>query len=135
VKRSNPDARMDGVLVSKMALPGLEVIVGMNRDPQFGPVILFGIGGIMVEIFQDVSLRLLPLTKEEALTMIREIKGYRLISGYRGRPAVDEQALVDCLLAVARISVDYPEIVEIDLNPVFAYPNGIQVADVRMIVK
>jgi len=81
-----------------------------------------------------VSLRLLPLTKEEALTMIREIKGYRLISGYRGRPAVDEQALVDCLLAVSRISEDYPEIVEIDLNPVFAYPNGILVADVRMIV-
>ncbi|MFN2197150.1 MAG: acetate--CoA ligase family protein, partial [Anaerolineales bacterium] len=135
IKRSNPKARVDGVLVSKMASPGLEVIVGMNRDPQFGPVILFGIGGIMVEIFQDVSLRLLPLTKEEAMTMIREIKGYRLISGYRGRPAVNEQALADCLLAVARISEDDPEIVEIDLNPVFAYPDGIQVADVRMIVK
>ena len=135
VKRNNPEARVDGVLVSKMASPGLEVIVGMNRDPQFGPVILFGLGGIMVEIFQDVSLRLLPLTKEEAIDMIREIKGYGLIAGYRGRPAVDEQALADCLLAVARISQDYPEIVEIDLNPVFAYPDGIQVADVRMIVK
>ena len=135
VKRNNPEARVDGVLVSKMASPGLEVIVGMNRDPQFGPVILFGLGGIMVEIFQDVSLRLLPLTKEEAIDMIREIKGYGLIVGYRGRPAVDEQALADCLLAVARISQDYPEIVEIDLNPVFAYPDGIQVADVRMIVK
>jgi acyl-CoA synthetase (NDP forming) len=135
VKRNNPEARVDGVLVSKMALPGLEVIVGMNRDPQFGPVILFGLGGIMVEIFQDVSLRLLPLIKEEAIDMIREIKGYGLIAGYRGRPAVDEQALADCLLAVARISQDYPEIVEIDLNPVFAYPDGIQLADVRMIVK
>ncbi|MGA9178444.1 MAG: acetate--CoA ligase family protein [Desulfobacterales bacterium] len=135
VKRNNPEARVDGVLVSKMASPGLEVIVGMNRDPQFGPVILFGLGGIMVEIFQDVSLRLLPLTKEEVLDMIREIKGYGLIAGYRGRPAVDEQALADCLLAVARMSEDYPEIVEIDLNPVFAYPDGIQVADVRMIVK
>lgn len=135
VKRNNPEARVDGVLVSKMALPGLEVIVGMNRDPQFGPVILFGLGGIMVEIFQDVSLRLLPLIKEEAIDMIREIKGYGLIAGYRGRPAVDEQALADCLLAVARISEDYPEIVEIDLNPVFAYPDGIQLADVRMIVK
>ena len=135
VKRNNPEARVDGVLVSKMASPGLEVIVGMNRDPQFGPVILFGLGGIMVEIFQDVSLRLLPLTKEEAIDMIREIKGYGLIAGYRGRPAVDEQALADCLLAVARISQDYPEFVEIDLNPVFAYPDGIQVADVRMIVK
>jgi len=121
--------------VSKMAPSGLEVIVGMNRDPQFGPVILFGLGGIMVEIFQDVSLRLLPLAKEEALNMIREIKGYRLIFGYRGRPAVDEEALADCLLTIARISEDCPEIVEIDLNPVFAYPDGILVADVRMIVK
>ena len=88
----------------------------------------------MVEIFQDVSLRLLPLTNEEAVSMIREIKGYGLISGYRGRSAVNEQALADCLLTVARISENYTEIVEIDLNPVFAYPNGIQVADVRMIV-
>jgi acyl-CoA synthetase (NDP forming) len=135
VKQSRSEAQVDGVLVSKMAPSGLEVIVGMNRDPQFGPVILFGLGGIMVEIFQDVSLRLLPLTKEEALSMIREIKGYKLISGYRGRPAVDEQALADCLLTIARISEDYPEIVEIDLNPVFAYPDGILVADVRMIVK
>ena len=133
VKSSNPEARVDGVLVSKMAPPGVEVIVGMNRDPQFGPVILFGLGGIMVEIFQDVSFRLLPLTREEALTMIREIKGYRLISGYRGRPAVDEQALAHCLTAVAGLSEKHPEINEIDLNPVFAYPDGVLVADARII--
>jgi acetyltransferase len=135
VKKTQPGARVEGVLVSKMALPGLEVIAGMNRDPQFGPVILFGLGGIMVEIFQDVSLRLSPLAREEALAMIREIKGYGLISGYRGREPVDEQALADCLLAVARIAEDQPEIMEIDFNPVFAYPDRIQVADVRMIVR
>lgn len=135
VKSNNPQARIDGVLVSKMASPGLEVIAGMNRDPQFGPVILFGLGGIMVEIFQDVSLRLLPLTREDALSMIREIKGYGLISGYRGRPAVDEEALADCLVTVARIAESYPEINEIDLNPVFAYPDGILVADARIIVR
>ncbi|MEE8431570.1 MAG: acetate--CoA ligase family protein [Candidatus Desulfatibia sp.] len=135
VKSSNPQARIDGVLVSKMASPGLEVIAGMNRDPQFGPVILFGLGGIMVEIFQDVSLRLLPLTREDALAMIREIKGYGLISGYRGRPAVDEEALADCLTAVARIAESDPEINEIDLNPLFAYPDGILVADARIIVR
>ncbi len=135
VKSSNPQARIDGVLVSKMASPGLEVIAGMNRDPQFGPVILFGLGGIMVEIFQDVSLRLLPLTREDALAMIREIKGYGLISGYRGRPAVDEKALADCLTAVARIAESDPEINEIDLNPLFAYPDGILVADARIIVR
>jgi len=135
VLKSSPGTHIDGVLVSKMASPGLEVIVGMNRDPQFGPVVLFGIGGIMVEIFQDVSLRLLPLTNEEAVSMIREIKGYGLISGYRGRPALDEQALANCLLTIARLAEGSPDIIEIDLNPVFAYPKGIQVADVRMIVK
>jgi acetyltransferase len=134
VRKNSPGAQVDGVLVSKMAQPGVEVIVGMNRDPQFGPVILFGLGGIMVEIFQDVSLRLLPLTKDDAVSMIQEIKGYGLISGYRGRPAVDEQALADCLLTVARLAEGSPEIIEIDLNPVFAYPEGILVADVRMIV-
>ena len=135
VQTNSPGAQVDGILVSKMAPSGLEVIVGMNRDPQFGPVILFGLGGIMVEIFQDVSLRLLPLAKDDALSMIHEIKGYGLIAGYRGQPAVDEQALADCLLAVARIAEGFPEIVEIDLNPVFAYPDGVQVADVRMLVK
>jgi len=133
VKLSSPEAQVDGVLVSKMALPGLEVIVGMNRDPQFGPVILFGLGGIMVEIFQDVSLRLLPLTKDDALAMIREIKGYGLIAGYRGQPAVDEQALANCILAVAKMAESHPEIVEIDLNPVFAYPDGILIVDARII--
>ncbi len=135
VKGNSPQAQVDGVLVSKMAPPGLEVIVGMNRDPQFGPVMLFGLGGIMVEIFQDVSLRLLPLTKEDAVSMIREIKGYGLIAGYRGRPPVDEQALADCLLAVARIAEGSEDVIEIDLNPVFAYPDGVLVADSRIIVK
>ncbi len=135
VKSNNPEARIDGVLVSKMASPGLEVIVGMNRDPQFGPVILFGLGGIMVEMFQDVSLRLLPLTRKDAVAMIREIKGYGLLSGYRGQPPVDEEVLADCLVAVARIAESYPEINEIDLNPVFAYPDGMLVADARIIVR
>ncbi len=134
VQKNRPQAHVNGVLVSRMAPAGLEVIIGMNRDPQFGPVILFGLGGIMVEIFQDISLRLLPLTREAALDMIREIKGYRLISGYRGRPPVDEQALADCLLAVSHISEESIEVVEIDLNPVFAYPDGVRVADARMIV-
>jgi len=133
VRRARPTARVGEVLVSKMAPPGLEVIVGMNRDPQFGPVILFGLGGVMVEIFRDVSLRLLPLTRDDALGMVRGIRGYELLSGYRGQPAVDEQALVDCLLAVAQMAESHPEIAEIDLNPVFAYPDGILVVDARLI--
>ncbi len=133
VRSTEPQAQVGDVLVSKMAPPGLEVIVGMNRDPQFGPVILFGLGGIMVEIFQDVSLRLLPLTKDEALSMIQEIKGYGLIAGYRGQPPVDENALADCLLAVARMAENNPKLIEIDMNPVVAYPDGILVVDARII--
>ena len=133
VNNNCPESQIDGVLVSKMAPPGMEVIVGMNRDPQFGPVILFGLGGIMVEIFQDVSLRLLPFSRDDALDMIREIKGYELISGYRGQPPVDEEALADCLLSVAQMAEKNPEIVEIDLNPVMAYPDGILVVDARII--
>jgi len=133
VNNNCPESQIDGVLVSKMAPPGMEVIVGMNRDPQFGPVILFGLGGIMVEIFQDVSLRLLPFSRDDARDMIREIKGYELISGYRGQPPVDEEALADCLLSVAQMAEKHPEIVEIDLNPVMAYPDGILVVDARII--
>jgi acyl-CoA synthetase (NDP forming) len=88
----------------------------------------------MVEIFQDVSLRLLPLTKDEALSMIQEIKGYGLIAGYRGQPPVDENALADCLLAVARMAENNPKLIEIDMNPVVAYPDGILVVDARVIV-
>jgi acetate---CoA ligase (ADP-forming) len=135
VHRILPETRTGDVLVSKMAPPGVEVIIGMNRDPQFGPVMLFGLGGVMVEIFQDVSFRLLPLAYEDALDMIREIKGYGLISGYRGRPRVDEQALADCLIAVAQMAENHPEILEIDLNPVIAYPDGMLTVDARIIEK
>jgi acetyltransferase len=132
-RNARPQVTAKNVLVNKMAPPGLEVIVGMNRDPQFGPVILFGLGGIMVEIFQDVSLGLLPLTQDHALAMIRQIRGHKLFSGYRGQPPIDKQALADCILTVAKMAETYPEIVEIDLNPVFAYSDGILVVDARII--
>jgi acyl-CoA synthetase (NDP forming) len=135
VGKAFPQAQIDGVLVNKMAPPGQEVIIGMNRDPQFGPIILFGLGGVLVEIFRDVALRHLPLTRQDALEMIKEIKGYPILAGYRGQPVLDLQALADCLLAVAQIAEEYPEIVEIDLNPVFAYPEGILVADARIIME
>ena len=130
---AQPQITAKDVLVNKMAPPGLEVIVGMNRDPQFGPVILFGLGGIMVEIFHDVTLGFLPLTRDDALVMIREVKGYKLLLGYRGQPKVDEQALADCILSVAKMAETHPEIIEIDLNPVLAYPDGILVVDARII--
>ncbi|UCD89158.1 MAG: acetate--CoA ligase family protein [Desulfobacterales bacterium] len=134
VRHAAPQGQVGEVLVSKMAPPGLEVIVGMNRDPQFGPTILFGLGGIMVEIFQDVSLRLLPLTRDDALAMIRDIRGHKLIAGFRGHAPVDEQALAECILTVAQMAQNNADIIEIDLNPVIAYPDGILVVDARIIV-
>jgi acetyltransferase len=135
VRHALPKARLEGLLVCRMAPPGVEVIVGMNRDPQFGPVILFGLGGVLVEAFRDVSLRHLPLSREDARSMLREIRGCRLLSGYRGGPPVDEIALVECILTVAKIATKHPEIQELDLNPVFAYPDGIMVVDARVIVR
>jgi acetyltransferase len=135
VNNSCPQAKIDGVLVNKMAPAGQEVIIGMNRDPQFGPIMLFGLGGVLVEIFRDVALRHPPLSREDALEMIKQIKGYPVLAGYRGQPPVDMNALADCLLAVAQLAEENPKIVEIDLNPVFAYPQGALVADARIIMK
>ena len=135
VQKSFPQAQIDGVLINKMAPPGQEVIIGMNRDPQFGPIILFGLGGVLVEIFRDVALRHPPLTREDAFEMIREIKGYPVLAGYRGQPPVDINALADCLVAVAQLAEENPKIVEIDLNPVFAYPQSALVADARIIMQ
>ncbi len=135
VKNSFPLAKIDGVLVNKMAPAGQEVIIGMNRDPQFGPIMLFGLGGVLVEIFRDVVLWHPPLSRKDALEMIQQIKGYPVLAGYRGQPPVDMNALADCLLAVAGLAEENPKIVEIDLNPVFAYPQGALVADARIIMK
>ena len=131
-KAQHPQAHISGVVVSSMAAPGLELILGMNRDPQFGPVIMFGLGGIAVELFRDVCIRLLPLGQQAAREMLREIKGAPLLRGFRGRPAIDEDALVEALLKLAQLAEDHPEIMEVDLNPVFAYPEGMIVADARI---
>ena len=133
VKQRRPQAQIEGAVVSAMAAQGLELILGMNRDPQFGPVILFGLGGITVELFRDVSMRLLPLDRSEAKAMLHEIKGAPLLQGFRGHPAVDEEALIDGLLKLAEIAEQHEDILEIDLNPVFAYPEGMVVVDARIL--
>lgn len=115
---------MDGVLVQPMLSGGVELMVGMTRDPLFGPVIAFGLGGIHVEILGDVQFRVAPLAKHDAAEMVSEIKGYRLLQGYRGQPAADIDALEDILLKIARLVEDIPEISELDLNPVFALARG-----------
>ena len=135
VRHALSTAQVDGLLICKMAPKGVEVIVGMNRDPQFGPILLFGLGGVLVELFRDVSLRHLPLSRDDARSMIREILGYPVLAGYRGQPAVDEDALANCILKVAEIAERHPEIQELDLNPVLAYPDGIAVVDARVIVR
>jgi acetyl coenzyme A synthetase (ADP forming)-like protein len=115
---------MEGVLVQPMVSGGVEVMVGMTRDPLFGPLIAFGLGGIHVEILGDVQFRVTPLTDQDAADMVKGIKGYRLLTGYRGQPAVDLKAIEEVLLRISHLADAVPEISELDLNPIFALPEG-----------
>ena len=115
---------MDGVLVQPMLSGGVEVMIGMTRDPLFGPLIAFGLGGIHVEILGDVQFCLAPLTDRDATDMIRAIKGYPLLTGYRGQPAVDVKAIEAVLLRISHLVEAIPTISEIDLNPIIAFPEG-----------
>jgi acetyltransferase len=118
-----PQARVDGALVEKM-FQGREVIVGMVRDAQFGPVITFGLGGIFVEIMKDVSQRIAPLTPEGVDEMVRSIKAYPILTGARGRRPADLAALKDVIFRVAKIAEDFPEITELEINPVMVGDEG-----------
>jgi acetyltransferase len=131
----NPNADIKGVLVAPMANDGLEVIIGTKIDDQFGPVIMFGIGGIMVEVLKDVVFRVLPISPYSAKNMINEIKSVKLLDGFRGRPPVDRKALKRLLLTVSEIIGSYPEIQEMDFNPVILYEEGLNVVDARIILK
>ena len=121
---SHPDAHLEGVLLERMAPKGVEVIVGMRRDPSFGPLIMFGLGGIYVELFNDVSFRIAPVSQEEARAMIFETRAGRLLTGYRGQPVADIDALVTCIQNVSRLSLDFPEIEEAEINPLLVFPAG-----------
>lgn len=129
-----PQAQIAGVQLAPMAARGVEVIVGTSRDPQFGPIIVFGLGGVFVEVMRDVAFRALPLSADDARSMIGEIRGRAMFAGVRGLPAADLPALVDLLLAVSRVALTYPEIAEIDLNPVILHARGFSIVDVRMIL-
>ena len=134
VAQDNKLAEMDGVLIQPMISGGVEVMVGMTLDPLFGPLIGFGLGGIHVEILEDVCFRVTPITDRDAAEMVRGIKGYRLLEGYRGYPPADIPAIEDLLLRVARLVEEVPEISELDLNPVIALPPGraCQIVDARI---
>ena len=135
IKKTIPNARIEGVSVQKMAKPGVEVIIGMSKDAQFGPVLMFGLGGIFVEILKDVSFRIVPLMKRDAKDMIREIKGFPLLQGYRGSEPVDLENLENILLKISEFVEKTPEVKELDLNPIFAYKNGAVAVDARVILE
>lgn len=133
VKSQVPDAGIEGVVLQKMAEPGLEVIVGAKLDPQFGHVIMFGLGGIFVEICKDVSFRVTPVDREMAQQMILEIKGSPILRGARGRIAVDMEAIIDVITGLSRMLEKYPGIIELDINPLVVYPSGAFAVDARIL--
>ncbi len=135
ISQKYPQAVIQGVSVQKMARPGVEVIIGMSKDAQFGPVLMFGLGGILVEILKDVSFRIVPLTRRDAREMIREIKGFPLLEGYRGQEPVDVSNLEELLVKVSDFVEQNPEVKELDLNPIFAYSNGAVAVDARVVLE
>ena len=124
-RRHQPNAVVDGVLVQEMVKDGVEVILGINNDPLFGPALMFGLGGIFTEVLKDVAFRIAPVRRSEALAMIREVKGYPLLAGARGRPVCDEDALADALCRLSALAIDLKvELAELDINPLFVFPKG-----------
>lgn len=115
--------------------PIAELIIGMTTDPQFGPALMFGIGGILVELLEDVSFRIAPITEYDAKEMIREIKGFPLLDGFRGRPKADIDAIVDTLMKISEFVMENEDVYEMDLNPVFIYEDSLVCVDARIILK
>ncbi len=136
-RRYNPQARLNGVLVQEMLKEGTEVIVGIGKDPVFGSTVIFGLGGIFVEALKDIALRVVPFDEADAWEMINEIKGRSLLEGVRGKPAADKKAIVDIILKVARLAADFPQISELDINPlmVFAEGEGACAADALLVLE
>ena len=135
VKQAYPEAQIQGVSVQSMAPPGVEVIVGMSKDPQFGPVLMFGLGGVFVEVLKDVSFRIVPVTERDAREMIKEIKGYPILEGYRGQKPASIPALEKLIIKVSQFVEKNPQIKELDLNPIFAYPDKAVAVDARIILE
>lgn len=131
-----PSKKEKQISVQRMAKePIAELIIGMTTDPQFGPALMFGIGGILVELLEDVSFRIAPITEYDAKEMIREIKGFPLLNGFRGKPKADIDAIVDTLMKISKFVMENEDVYEMDLNPVFIYEDGIVCVDARIILK
>ncbi|GAI30824.1 unnamed protein product [marine sediment metagenome] len=133
-KEYNKEAQIFGVITYSMIPKATEIIIGMMKDPHFGPVIMFGLGGIFVEILKDISFRILPIEEIDAREMIAEIKGYEILKGARGEGPKDIKAIKNLLLKISQLTLDNPEINEIDLNPIFVFEKALQVVDARMIL-
>jgi len=134
-KKKNRKARIDGILVQQMASGDTELIIGAKTDPQFGPVIMFGLGGIFVEVIKDVSFRLAPVDRKEVQGMIKETKGYKILQGARGRKPANMKAIEDILLSVSKMVWANKRIKELDLNPVFASEKKAIAVDMRVMVE
>jgi len=136
-QRYMADARIWGVLVQEMVSKGKEIIIGVNRDPQFGPLLMFGLGGIYVEVLKDVTFRIAPVSRQEATDMIDEIRSYHLLRGVRGEKPSDLPAIIDTILRVSQLVTDFPEIVEMDINPLMVYEEGrgAVAVDMRFVLK
>ena len=134
VKKYNKEAQIFGVITYSMISKATEIIIGMIKDPHFGPVVMFGLGGIFVEVLKDISFRILPIEERDAEEMIAEIKGYKILKGIRGELPKDIKAIKDLLMKISQLTTENPEINEIDLNPIFVFEKGLQVVDARMIL-
>lgn len=134
VRAGAPSARIDGVSVQHQAEAGIEVIIGATTDPQFGPMVMFGLGGVFVEVLKDVAFSIVPLEPRDAAEMIREIKGLPILQGARGAQPADLAALEAMIMKVSAFMASHPEVAELDLNPVFAYPKGAIAVDARIVL-
>lgn len=134
VTQHNPTVPIDGVLFERMETPGIELIVGATQDSQFGKTLMFGLGGIFVEALRDVTFRLIPVTYEQALSMVSEIRSERILDGYRGLPPIDRSAIADILCATSRLITENSDVSELDLNPVIAHEHGAVVVDARILL-
>ncbi|MBC7316984.1 MAG: acetate--CoA ligase family protein, partial [Chloroflexi bacterium] len=132
-----PGATIWGVQVQEMVTNAREVIIGMNRDPQFGPLVMFGLGGIYVEVLKDVVFRVAPMSRRQAEEMVSSIRSYKLLTGVRGQPPADVRAVVETILRVAQLVTDFPEIAELDINPLLVREEGrgAVAVDMRLILK
>lgn len=134
VRQHAPQASVDGILVQRMVQGGRETITGITRDPSFGPLVMFGLGGVFVEAIRDVVFRIAPIQPLDAHDMVRAIRGVAILDGIRGAPPVDFAALVDVLLRVSQLALDVPEIAELDINPLLAFADGVVAVDARVLI-